>query len=414
MNRSLVAGLVSAVVAMMPLFALGVVFAEPGDPLRIGAAGLGQATAAYYLAGAVTAFAGHRIARGRSLLGLVLLGMGVCALSLAVLSVARGYGVLPAMALGGVGSGLVHPNANLLLVHGVREAGQGVAFGLKQSSAPMAALLVGLVAPAITRGLPTAVFFVGFGALAALATGYVRRVGATASPPRTHGQVVATRRVAPLATAGAVREPRTPSAPAASTYRPRSVAPLALAAGLGAGSGSTLGAFLAASTVAQGHSYEVAVLTVSAASFATIVVRVASGRVIDRWNAPSLGVTTVLFLGGAIGFSGLAVAIGGGLYLAAGIVAFMLGWGWPGALLLGVVRAHRDHAAKVTALLQGSIFCGAATLPALFGLVAEHVSYERAWLLSLVAALAAALLVVATRSSWGTRTTTVVGGTAGV
>ena len=75
------------------------------------------------------------------------------------------------------------------------------------------------------------------------------------------------------------------------------------------------------------------------------------------------------------------------------MLAFALGWGWPGLLNLAVVRLHPAAAAAATSVTQAGVFTGGALGPVVFGLLVQTWSYGVAWSAAAAALLLAALLV---------------------
>ncbi len=61
------------------------------------------------------------------------------------------------------------------------------------------------------------------------------------------------------------------------------------------------------------------------------------------------------------------------------MVAFALGWGWPGLFNLAVVQHHREAPAAATGITQSGIYVGAAGGPAAFGLLSTPLGYSGAW-----------------------------------
>ena len=80
------------------------------------------------------------------------------------------------------------------------------------------------------------------------------------------------------------------------------------------------------------------------------------------------------------------------------LVAFGIGWAWPGLLLFAVIRVGRDSPAEASGLIQAGAFAGGACGPAIFGLLVAATPFETAWRsYAAVTLLSAVLLVVARR-----------------
>jgi cyanate permease len=125
----------------------------------------------------------------------------------------------------------------------------------------------------------------------------------------------------------------------------------------------------------------------SAASFAA---RIALGMRADRRADYGFTVIVALLAGGSIGFALLATGAQAPFMIGA-FVAFTLGWGWPGLFNLAVVEKYRATPAAATGVTQAGIYVGAASGPAVFGLVSSATGYSAAW-----AGTAGVLLVAAT------------------
>lgn len=81
----------------------------------------------------------------------------------------------------------------------------------------------------------------------------------------------------------------------------------------------------------------------------------------------------------------------------AALVAFGLGWSWPGLVLYAVVRVGRDSPAAASGVVQAGAFIGGAAGPAAFGLIAGSLGYPMAWRFAAALFLVAALLVLLAR-----------------
>jgi predicted MFS family arabinose efflux permease len=79
------------------------------------------------------------------------------------------------------------------------------------------------------------------------------------------------------------------------------------------------------------------------------------------------------------------------------MLAFGGGWGWAGLLNFAVVRRNRDGAATAAGVVLAGASFGGGSGPLVFGLVAEHWSYEAGWWLCSALAVTAALVVLAAR-----------------
>jgi MFS family permease len=134
----------------------------------------------------------------------------------------------------------------------------------------------------------------------------------------------------------------------------------------------------------------------AAGSGLNIAARVLSGHLADRRHGRNLPVVAAQMLIGAGALAVLSVPSVPTVVLA-GMVAFALGWSWPGLLLYAVVRVGREAPARASGLVQAGAFAGGATGPAVFGALVAGFGYEAAWRWAAVAFLLAALLVITAR-----------------
>jgi len=196
-------------------------------------------------------------------------------------------------------------------------------------------------------------------------------------------------------TAGSSRYP-TADRPVRTTGPPpsRELVLLAVGAGLASFGPAALGAHMVASAVDAGISEARAGLLVAAASAGCLILRVSLGERADRRADYGFLPVAVLLAAGSLGY--VLIASGQPTLLVIGaVVAFCLGWGWPGLFNLAVVDRHREAAASATGITQSGIYVGASAGPALFGLTVAQTSYGTAWAVIAVMALAGAAAFLA-------------------
>jgi len=289
--------------------------------------------------------------------GLSMLAIAAFASSLEVL--------LGLLVVAGLANALNQPAINLLMAEEVPLGRQGLAFGVKQSAIPAAILVSGLALP-----------------LVALPLGWRATVGICGAL----ALVVA----AVAVTAGSSRHP-TAHLPVRTTGPPpsRELVLLAVGAGLASFGPAALGAHMVASAVDAGISEAGAGVLVAAASAGSLILRVSLGERADRRADYGFLPVAVLLASGSLGYA--LIASGEPTPLAIGaVVAFCLGWGWPGLFNLAVVNRHRAAPASATGVTQSGIYVGASAGPALFGLAVTQTSYGTAWAVIAVMALAGA------------------------
>ena len=321
----------------------------------------------FFLAGALGAGPGGRLAERvgavTAMRGAVLV-TAACLLAAATLAGSLAA-LLALLAVAGVANAVSQPAINLFMAEQVPLERQGLAFGIKQSAIPAAILISGLALP-----------------LLALPLGWRVTFGACA--------------LAPLAVAVALRRSAgrlQPAGPRPPAPRPtRALVLLALGAALASSGPNVLGAYLVASAVDAGIGEAAAGLLLALGSALSLLVRVALGQRADRRRDYGFGAVVALLTAGAGGFALLATG-SAPPFVAGALLAFMLGWGWPGLFNLAVVDRHRDAPGAATGVSQTGIYVGAAAGPAAFGAISAGAGYAAAWGAAACVALLAAIVI---------------------
>jgi predicted MFS family arabinose efflux permease len=326
----------------------------------------------FFLAGALGAAFGGRLAdragAGRTLRACMLV-TAACLVVAAVIaeSLPVLFGLL---AVAGLSNAVAQPATNLFVTEEVPGERQGLGFGIKQSGIPAAIVVSGLALPVLAIPLGWRPTF-ALCALVPLAVALVMRrtrVGGVGRPP--------------------------------ATGRPsRALVLTAVGAALGTAGPSALGAYLVASAVDVGVAEGTAGLLAALGSATSLGVRVLQGARADRRAAYGLETVVVLLVLGSVGFvlmgvHAIAPFVGGAL------IAFALGWGWPGLFNLAVVAANRDTPGSATGVSQTGIYIGASGGPAAFGVLAASAGYQTGWLLAAATTLlSAGMLWLASRET---------------
>lgn len=366
--------LASAIVAVgaLPLSMTGAMAVQIGDSLNFGEQRLGAIYATFFavaavssvLVGSLTERVGARWAlRAGTLLA--------AAVFLATAAFARSWATLTlVMAVGGVATAFARPAANLWLTQVIPVRRQGLAFGIKNTSIPIATIVAGMSVPfiALTIGWRW-----GFVLGAVLALGIALRIP----------QPTATRRSAVALDDGGDL-PRT------------LLVLLGLGMACGAIGSSSLNAFTVVSVVDAGVSEGAAGFLFAIASVAGIVSRVYVGHRADQRDAGHLRVVALMLLVGALGYAVFAVRHPVAAFVAAP-VTFATGWGWIGLFNLAVVRMNPGAPAAATGVTQAGAFVGGVVGPLGLGTLAERTSFTVAWLLAAVLATVGALVLLAIR-----------------
>lgn len=367
-RRTTVAASVAIILSAVPPFFVGALMPIMRRDLDIGTDRLGLLVGVYYAAGALSAIPGGRLVERLGSRGGILVAATLTTGSLFVIgTLSRSWvQVAVAMAVAGAANGMQHPSTNLAILREVPVQRRGLAFGIKQAAAPTATLLAGSAVSAVAS------------------TAGWRWVFLTA--------MVALPVIAVLLPSGsATSSPRLGTTPAEPT---RILIRISIAAGLGFGAATTLGAFFVDSVVSSGGSARSAGYALVAASVACIAVRLVVGWYTDRVASPSLGLVAGLLAVGASGFVALAADGSHVVWPVAAVVALAAGWGWPGLLYHIVSAANPRAPASATAFTTVGNTIGGAVAPVGFGLVARHASFAAGWMMSAGMALAAALILL--------------------
>ena len=373
----MVAAACALVLAALPLFMVGGLAVQIKEEFALTESGLGAAVTVGFLAGALAAPFGGRIADRIGAKTSVYVGGLLSALSLLGLGVfTDGWASMTAfLCLAGLAVAITDPGLAILINRAIPENRQGLAFGIKEASIPAATLAAGIAVPAValTVGwrwafaiglLPWAVVVILLPRLRARAP----RVGATSGLEVT------------------IRPP---------TNERRALLLVAFAGALGTAAASGVGIFLTDSAVAMGMSPADAGILLAVGSLAGIGTRVATGAVADRTGGPQFRLVATMLAIGAV-----TIALGGtgsaALLVVGTIGAFTGGWAWTGLFFLSLVKTRPERPGTVVGIGVAGLGIGNAAGPLLFGVVAQSLSFGAAWLAAgMLAGLASMLMAFA-------------------
>lgn len=352
----------SAVVPICALFPMGCVAAVPSSAQQsIGADStlLGAGFGAFFLTSAISAgIFGPRVSRERlrsdSRLALIL-----TATSLLILAwVDVGWPTfLLAMLVAGISNGASHSIANVLLDDQLPSGRRGFGFGIKQVAVPASLMLAGLSAPWIIEELGWTLGITTYACVVLLTA---------ASVPMT-----------PTSIGRAQGEAGSPTfgAPVISTSA------LVCAGFLATLMTGALSSFFPLALRSAGVGTHLAGLMFAAASACALLVRLLAGWTVDAIGvkSPSRQLLIVAAMLGVGSLATLGLGVSGPVQTSLlGIVAFAVGWGWPGLFHLGIVALSPDVGRTTGHALVG-VFLGAVAGPALFGYLASYASAGLAW-----------------------------------
>ena len=338
---------------VLPGFLVGVLALQIRADLDVSVGAVAAGVTVFFAAGAIGAGPGGRLAERVGALRAIrgcLLATAACLLVAA--AVADSLGVfLTLLVLAGLANAVTQPAINLFMADQVPLHRQGLAFGVKQSAIPAAVLISGLALPivALPFGWRPTFALCALGALAVAA-------------------------VVGRATSRFVAPPQRPSAPRPS----RKLVITAVGAALASSGPNALGAYLVASAVDAGIAEGAAGVLAASGSAASLLVRVVLGHRADRRGDYGFSTVVAMLAAGAIGFALLATGQPAP-FVAGAIVAFAIGWGWPGLFNLAVVDLHREAPGAASGVSQTGIYVGAAAGPAAYGLLSAEIGYPAAW-----------------------------------
>ena len=351
----------------MPGFLAGTLALQIRGDLDVAVEAVVAGVTVFFIAGAVGAGPGGRLAErvgaAAAMRGCVAV-TAACMLAAAALAYSLAV-LLALLAVAGFANGVMQPAINLFMAEQVPIERQGLAFGIKQSAIPAAILVSGLALPAL-----------------ALPLGWRATFAACA--------------VLPLGVAAAIRRSTDRLRPA--EERTRAPMPsarlilMAAGAALASAGPNALGAYLVASAVDAGIAEGAAGLLAALGSILSLVVRVAVGVRADRRRDYGFASVATLLIVGAGGFGLLATGAPAPFVVGA-LLAFALGWGWPGLFNLAVVDRHREAPGAATGITQTGIYVGAAAGPAAFGAISAGAGYEAAWGATAAFALSGAVVI---------------------
>jgi MFS family permease len=361
-------GAVSVTTAsVLPVFLTGALTVQISAELGFDPAGLGVVVALYFGISALASLpSGWLVERFGATVTSRLAVSGVAVAMTAIAALATSYTWLVTLLLCCAWCNVLGQlSSNLTLARHVPPERLGLSFGVKQAAIPVATLLAGAAVPAVALTVGWRWAYV-FGAGLAL--------GALLLAPREAMD----------------REP------GSATPGERATAALSvigLAAGLGSGAATALGIFLVAAAVDRGIDPGTAGLTLTLGSVVGLSLRLVNGWLADRRTGGHIAVVAGSLMAGAAGLALLAVPGPAALVIGT-LLAFGLGWSWPGLLQFAVVRLHPSAPAAATSIVQVGVYGGGFVGPIGFGFIAAHGSFPAAWLTGAVSMLLSGALMV--------------------
>jgi MFS family permease len=361
-GRPLLTAVVYTGVCLLPLALVSAQVLQL-EEIGFGVSRLGLAIAAYFGAAALTANpAGRLMGRIRPGRGLRIGGFLVVA-SCVIAGTATVWWLIPvATAAGGVGNGIIQVASNLAIFDGVDRSRQGLGFGAKQASVPLATTLAGISLPVIALVFGWRWVFALAGILALVLALSAPDLEGRTGVARTEGRM------------GRI---------------PPSLYLLALGGFAGAIGGNGLSLFVVPSAVDIGIAEAAAGAVLAVCSLLVVLVRVGAGWTVDRNQ--SIGFAEMAWMTGvgAIGAFVLFATSTPPLYLLAMPIALLGAWGWPGVIFFTVVHSYPEFPARASGLVLSSNLTGTVIGPLVVGSLAGRGNYPGAWLFVTIACVVA-------------------------
>lgn len=361
----------------IPPFLIGAQAVEIRDDLGFGLGGFGVAVSLFFATAAVATVATSgvvdRMGRRRLLAAAgTLVALGGAAMGTLVVG---WWSLLAVMMVLGLGNAACQATANLLMARALPPGRRGLGFGVKQSAVPLAIMLGGLAVPTtgqIWGWRSTFVITATLGLLVVVLsalTGRRRRAGA--APVAVEVELFDVPPTLPLLLA-------------------------ALAITFASAAANFVGAFAASWGFEVGMTPSQTGLLMAAGSGGSIVVRIFSGWRADHRHGANLPVVATQMWVGAAACLGLVVQAEWAVWVF-GLLAFSIGWSWPGLLLYAVARLGRDNPAKASGAIQAGAFAGGALGPLLLGGLSATAGFPVTWAVASGCFLVAGVLILLSR-----------------
>jgi hypothetical protein len=390
--RTTLAASAALAATVVPVFLAGALSGPMGEELGFGPSAAGLAITGFFVAAGLAAVPMSRLTprlgvRAAMRTGIVVSGTGCLLLA----TVARSWWHL-AVLLVLVGSvvGLVDTAAAGAFAGTIRRARQGLAFGVKEASVPVASMVAGVSVPLAAAWWGWRAAFATVALLFPLAWLLVpadptrrataSRGGGRPSTPEQAPTAIATSSTVPASrTDPATSSAASASVPASSSAALASVRALAVGIAAGAGAANAAATLLVPTATAGGLSGSAAGALLAVASVASVVVRVGAGWAADRatlspvtWVAAALAV-------GAAGTGILAVAAHPVAVTAGAMLTLGAGWGWTGLAFLAAVRLAPAAPARAAGTVLTGLAIGGALGPTAFATITGRAGAPAAW-----------------------------------
>lgn len=346
----------------LPVFLVAALFTEISKDIPIPRYALGVGVASSWVAAALISAAAGKLTAKIGARKVVLLTLALAVISLLGCAIYVPYWqwLIVWMVVGGIATSTSHPATNQLVTLRVSLKNHSLAFGLKQSAVPLTTLAAGLSIPLIALTLGWRWAF----AMAAGATVLLIFVFLSFGPRRRPSGI---KRIAT----------KVPLGPELTTF----FRYLSCVTALGAGGATILGSFGVISAVDRGIGAGSAGFLLGAASVIGALMRIGVGAVAGQAGRESLKMISVMQLVGGVGIF-LMVPDNRWTYSVGLILAFGIGWGWPGLVHFSVSKIAGPATPAATGIVQTGTYIGCAVGPLLAGAGYALWGDKAIWLLS--------------------------------
>ena len=371
-KRVVVATTSASTAGTIPVFLLGATAPFVRAELDLSQAQLGITVSCFWLTMALGGIAGGRLSQRLGATRATRIGVGASMCAMAGAALAPHWLVLAAcMALAGVANSLTQPAVDLALFAGVSRKRLSMAFGIKQTALPGAALVSGLVVPLLAGSVGWRPAFlvgivVGIPAMVLMPHLVYRHVDSSGRASDAHQRLTG-------------------------------IAGFAIAFAIAMMAVSATGAFYVESAVSHGISPEVAGLFLAAGSACGIV-----GRFVFAWKLgviqrPLVAAGAIMIVGGC-GVLCFAFLTAGWPLVIVTMIALGAGWGWNGLLTFAVVTIFPEAPARASGYIVLGSATGGVVGPTAFGLIVQGWGFSVGWTVaSCCFVVAATILLLAPR-----------------
>ena len=377
----------------IPPFLLGAQAVLMMRDLGFGPAGLGIAVSTFFAVAALCTILGSGLLeRWDPRTGRVVAGSLVAAGALGTCLLVHDWpSLVVAMAVLGAGNAACQGTSNRVVSSLLPAHRRGLGFGIKQSAVPAAIMLGGLAVPTTTAFFGWRSTYLISGVVGLLVLGFALLRRGETVPSRAAGGSTS-------AAAGSRTSGSAGSALETAPWGPLLLCGAAIT--FASTAANFLGAYLASWAHEVGLTIEQAGLLMAAGSGSSVLMRVWTGFRADQRYGANLPRVAAMIVAGAVALVGIGAVAEPWAVVTFGLLAFALGWSWPGLMLYAVARLGRNAPTQASSVVQAGAFVGGALGPALMGWIVLVLGFREAWWCAAAAFAVAAVLTVLAREGF--------------